>query len=162
MAGSVALYFRAISPVSGAYDRIHDAVAVQVVRGFTLVPNNSAQVAPGGSVIYTHLLVNNGNVMEGDGVGSFVAVSAANDQAGWSSALYYDANGSGVFDVGDGPLSDLSFVGGLAPGATLRVFQQVFSPAGAPLGQVNTSTITSPPATWATRPPRRRPRSQPT
>jgi uncharacterized repeat protein (TIGR01451 family) len=142
VAGAVALYFRAVSPVSGANDRIHDAVSVNVVRGFTLVPNNSAQVAPGGSVMYTHLLVNNGNVVEGDGVGSFVAVSAANDQAGWSSALYYDANGSGVFDAGDGPLSDLTFVGGLAPGQTLRVFQQVFSPAGAPLGQVNTSTIT--------------------
>ena len=141
-AGAVELYFRAISPVSGASDRIHDAVTVQVVRGFTLVPNNSAQVAPGGSVVYTHLLVNNGNVVEGDGAGSFVAVSAANDQAGWSSALYYDANGSGVFDAGDGPLSDLMLVGGLAPGAQLRVFQQVFSPAGAPLGQVNTSTLT--------------------
>jgi uncharacterized repeat protein (TIGR01451 family) len=141
-AGSVALYFRAISPVSGALDRIHDAVNVQVVRSLTLVPNNSAQVAPGGSVVYTHLLVNNGNVIEGDGAGSFTSVSAANDQAGWSSALYYDANNSGVFDAGDGPLADLQFVGGLAPGATLRVFQQVFSPAGAPLGQVNTSTIT--------------------
>ena len=47
-----------------------------------------------------------------------------------------------MFDAGDGPLSDLPFVGGLAPGAQLRVFQQVFAPAGAPLGQVNTSTIT--------------------
>ena len=141
-AGQVELYWRAVSPVSNASDRIHDAVSVNVVRNFTLVPNNSAQVAPGGSVVYTHLLVNNGNVTEGDGVGSFVAVSSANDQAGWSSTLYYDSNNSGVFDAGDGPLSDLSFVGGLAPGAQLRVFQVVFAPAGAPLGQVNTSTIT--------------------
>lgn len=141
-AGTIALYFRAISPISGALDRIHDAVSVGVVRGFTLVPNNSAQVAPGGSVVYTHLLVNNGNVTEGDGVGSFTFVNSVNDQAGWSSALYYDANNSGVFDAGDGPMADLQFVGGLAPGATLRVFQQVFAPAGAPLGQVNTSTIT--------------------
>ena len=29
-AGSVALYFRSVSPVSGALDRIHDAVSVQV------------------------------------------------------------------------------------------------------------------------------------
>jgi uncharacterized repeat protein (TIGR01451 family) len=141
-AGSVALYFRALSPISAASDRIHDAVSVNVVRGFTLVPNNSAQVAPGGSVVYTHLLVNNGNVTEGDGGGSFTALSTVNDQAGWSSTLYWDTNGSGVFDAGDMAISDLLLLGGLAPGASVRIFQQVFSPAGAPLGQVNTSTVT--------------------
>jgi uncharacterized repeat protein (TIGR01451 family) len=141
-AGSVALYFRGLSPISGAFDRIHDAVSVNVVRGFTLVPNNSAQVAPGGSVVYTHLLVNNGNVTEGDGGGSFTALSSVNNQAGWSSTLYWDTNSSGVFDAGDMAVSDLLLLGGLAPGASVRIFQQVFSPAGAPLGQVNTSTIT--------------------
>ena len=55
---------------------------VNVLRGLTLVPNNSAQVAPGGIVVYTHLLVNNGNVTEGDGVGSFVALSTRDNQAG--------------------------------------------------------------------------------
>jgi uncharacterized repeat protein (TIGR01451 family) len=141
-AGSVALYFRALSPISAAFDRIHDAVSVNVVRGFTLVPNNSAQVAPGGSVVYTHLLVNNGNVTEGDGGGSFTALSSVNNQAGWSSTLYWDTNSNGVFDAGDMAISDLLLLGGLAPGASVRIFQQVFSPAGAPLGQVNTSTIT--------------------
>jgi len=142
VAGAVSLFFRALSPISSASDAIHDAVSVNVVRGFTLVPNNSAQVAPGGSVVYTHVLVNNGNVTEGDGAGSFTSFSSANDQAGWTSALYYDTNNSGVFDAGDLPLTDLVLLGGLAPGANLRVFQQVFSPAGAPLGQVNTSTVT--------------------
>ncbi len=142
-AGAVSVYFRARSPVSNAFDRIHDAVDVNVVRSLTLVPNNTAQTAPGGTTVYTHLLINNGNVLEGDGVGSFSSVAAANDQAGWSTALYYDANGSGVFDAGDGPLLDLSVVGGLAPGASLRIFAQVFAPAGAPLGQVNTTTLTA-------------------
>ncbi len=141
-AGPVSVYFQAESPVSGALDRIHDAVDVNVVRSLTLVPNNTAQTAPGGTTVYTHLLINNGNVLEGDGVGSFSSVAAANDQAGWSTALYYDANGTGVFDAGDGPLVDLSVVGGLAPGASLRIFAQVFAPAGAPLGQVNTTTLT--------------------
>jgi uncharacterized repeat protein (TIGR01451 family) len=140
-AGPVSVYFRALSPVSGAADRIHDAVDVNVVRSLTLVPNNSAQTAPGGTTVYTHLLINSGNVVEGDGIGSHTSFTAGNDQAGWSTALYYDTNNSGVFDAGDQPLVDLVLLGGLAPGATLRVFAQVFAPAGAALGQVNTTTV---------------------
>ncbi len=142
-AADVDLYFRALSPASGALDRIHDQVRVNVVRSLTLVPNNSAQVAPGGFVVYTHMLTNAGNVAEGDGAGSFVALTSGNDQAGWSSALYWDTNGSGVFDAGDAPIADLSTVGGLAPAASVRLFVQVFAPAGAPLGQLNTTTVSA-------------------
>jgi uncharacterized repeat protein (TIGR01451 family) len=141
-AGAVSVYYQALSSVSGAGDVIHDAVDVQTVRSLQIVPNNSAQVTPGGQFVYSHLLINTGNVIEGDGIGSFTAIAQANDQAGWNAALYYDANGSGVFDAGDGPFTDLSVVGGLAPGASLRLFAQVFAPAGAPLGQVNTTTLT--------------------
>ncbi len=142
-AGDVSVFFRARSAVTNAQDIIHDAVGVNVVRSLALVPNNTAQVIPGGFVVYAHLLSNTGNVTEGNTVGSFVAVARADDQAGWSSAVYWDANGSGSFDVGDAPLNDLSVAGGLAPGASVRLFVQVFSPAGAPLGQLNTTTITA-------------------
>uniref|UniRef100_A0A832MLF5 DUF11 domain-containing protein n=1 Tax=Eiseniibacteriota bacterium TaxID=2212470 RepID=A0A832MLF5_UNCEI len=141
--GTASVYFRALSPTTGAADRIHDAVTVNPVRSLTLVPNNFAQVSPGGSVVYTHLLVNTGNVAEGDGVGSFTALTLANDQAGWSAVLYWDANSSGALDIGDVAISDLTAVGGLAPGASLRLFAQVFSPAGAALGQVNVTTVTA-------------------
>ena len=142
-ASDVEIYFRAVSPVYGDADRIHDQVRVSVVRSLTLVPNNSAQVIPGGFVVYGHLLSNTGNVAEGDGVGSFVALSRVETQAGWSSAIYWDTNASGVFDAGDAPIADLSTVGGLAPGANVRLFVQVFAPAGAPLGQVNTTTVSA-------------------
>jgi uncharacterized repeat protein (TIGR01451 family) len=142
-AGAVSLYFRSRSPVSGATDRIHDAVSVNVVRSLSLVPNNNAQVIPGGFVVYTHILSNTGNVLEGDAVGSFVGLTTGDSQAGWSSALYYDANNSGVFDAGDLGLPDLGLIGGLAPGASVRLFVQVFAPGGAPLGQINTTTVTA-------------------
>ena len=141
--GSVSIHFQALSSVSGASDVIHDAVDVQTVRSLQVVPNNSAQVIPGGTVLYSHVLINAGNVLEGDGIGSFVSVTQANDQAGWNAALYYDTNNSGVFDGGDQPLSDLVLLGGIAPGASLRIFAQVFAPAGAALGQVNTTTVTA-------------------
>jgi uncharacterized repeat protein (TIGR01451 family) len=141
--GVTSLYFRALSPTSGASDRIHDAVSVNTLRALTLVPNNSAQVSPGGTVVYSHLLVNNGNVTEGDGIGSFTDLLLGDDQAGWSSVLYWDTNGSGVLDGGDLAVSDLAVAGGLAPGTSARFFVQVFSPAGAPLGQVNVTTLTA-------------------
>ncbi len=142
-AGDVDLYFRSRSPVSAASDRIHDQVRVNVVRALTLVPNNTAQVIPGGFVVYSHTLSNNGNVTEGDGTGSLVTLTRADDQSGWNSALYWDANFSGSFDVGDLPIVNLSSFGGLAPGGSLRIFVQVFAPAGAPLGQLNTTTVSA-------------------
>jgi uncharacterized repeat protein (TIGR01451 family) len=142
-AATTALYFRSRSPVTGAQDIIHDQVVVSVVRSLTLVPTGSAQVIPGGFVVYTHTLTNTGNVLEGNGVGSLVTLTRTDTQAGWSSAIYWDTNGSGVFDAGDQPLSDLVTAGGLAPGASVRLFVQVFSPAGAPLGQLNTTTVTA-------------------
>ncbi len=141
--GDVEMYFRSLSPVSGATDVIHDQVGVSVLRDLALTPNNTAQVQPGGFVVYTHTLANNGNVLEGDGVGSSVTFANADNQVSWSSALYWDTNGSGNFDAGDLPLTTLGALGGLAPGGTLRVFVQVFAPAGAPLGTLNTTTITA-------------------
>jgi uncharacterized repeat protein (TIGR01451 family) len=141
--GNTELYFRARSPVSISADVIHDQVGVNALRSLTLTPNNTAQVLPGGFVVYTHTLANNGNVTEGDGVGSTVTFASADIQPSWSSAIYWDTNNSGSFDAGDQPLSTLASVGGLAPGATVRVFVQVFAPAGATLGTLNTTTITA-------------------
>jgi uncharacterized repeat protein (TIGR01451 family) len=141
--GTQDLYFRALSPTSGASDRKHDAVTVNATRSLNLLPNNSAQVSPGGSVAYSHLLVNNGNVVEGDGPGSFVALTAADNQVGWSSALFVDSNGSGSLDAGDASISDLSTIGGLAPGASVRLFVRVFAPAGAAIGAVDVTTVTA-------------------
>lgn len=143
-AGLQHLYFRARSPVTGANDRIHDAVSVNAVRSLSLVPNNTAQIAPGGTWTYTHLLSNTGNVIEGNGVGSVVTLASADNQAGWTSAIYVDSNNNGIFDSGvDQPLADLTTLGGLAPGATMRLFVRVFAPAGAPLGQVNLTTVSA-------------------
>lgn len=139
--GPVSLYFRARSPVTNALDGKHDAVNVNAVRALTVVPNNSAQVAPGGAVVYTHLVSNNGNVNEGNGVGSNVTLATANNQVGWNSALYHDTNNSGVLDGGDLAISDLGTLGGIAPGTTVRLFVNVFAPAGAALGSVNVTTL---------------------
>jgi uncharacterized repeat protein (TIGR01451 family) len=142
-AGPVSIYFRALSPVTGAGDLKHDAVNVNVVRSLNVIPNGAAQVSPGGAAVYTHLISNNGNVVEGDHFGSIVTLATADNQVGWSSVLYHDTNNSGVLDAGDLAIIDLGTLGGIAPSTTVRVFVNVFSPAGAALGTVNVTTVSA-------------------
>ncbi len=142
-ASTNSIYFRARSPVSLAVDYIHDAVTVNPVRTLTLVPNNSGQLTPGGATTYAHILSNTGNVLEGDGVASVVSLTMTNNAASWSSALYVDSNNNGSLDVGDAAIADLGTIGGLASGASVRLFVRVFSPAGAPLGATNLTTLTA-------------------
>lgn len=147
VAGTTQLYFRTLSPTSNASDTLHDAVIVNAVRSITLTPNGAGQTYPGGSYVYSHTLTNTGNVTEGNGVLSTATLAGANNQAGWTSALYYDANASGVLDATDPQISGaLSAAGvlpaGLAPGASITVFNKVIAPSGATPGAVDATTIT--------------------
>lgn len=145
-ASTVQLYFRTLSPSSGASDTLHDAVTVNAARSITLTPNGSAQTFPGGSYVYSHTLTNTGNVTEGNGTLSTVALSTANNQSGWTSSLHYDANGNGVLDATDPAIAgnlDSVLPAGLAPGASITIFNKVTAPSGAALGSANVTTITA-------------------
>ena len=145
--GTSDLYFRALSPASGAQDTIHDAVTVNAVRSITFTPNNTGQVFPGGSVVYSHTLTNTGNVVEGNGSASTITLPATNAQAGFTSVLYYDLNGSGTLNAGDPviPAAGLQAVlpAGLAPGQSITIFDKVIAPSGAAIGIVNATGITA-------------------
>jgi len=56
-------------------------VTVNTVHNVTLTPNGSNQIFPGGSVVYTHLLTNNGNVSEAI---TFTNPITSDTLAGWS------------------------------------------------------------------------------
>jgi uncharacterized repeat protein (TIGR01451 family) len=147
-ASSNNLYFRALSPNSGATDTIFDAVTVNATRSLTFTPNHSGQVAAGGSFVYTQTLTNNGNVVEGNGTVSTIAFTSANNQAGWTSQLYYDADGGSSLDANDpqitGNLNTVTGLGaGLAPGQSITIFVKVIAPAGATVGAVDTTTNTA-------------------
>ena len=146
-AGTTQLYFRTLSPTSNASDTLHDAVTVNAVRSVTLTPNGAGQTYPGGSYVYSHTLTNTGNVTEGNGTVSTLALSAVDSQAGWTSALYYDANTNGVLDATDPQITgNLHAAGvlpaGLAPGVAITVFNKVIAPSGATPGAVDSTTIT--------------------
>jgi uncharacterized repeat protein (TIGR01451 family) len=147
-ASSNDIYFRGLSPNSGATDTIHDAVTVNAMRAITFTPNHSGQVAPGASYVYTQTLTNNGNVVEGNGTVSSIAFTSANNQAGWTSQLYYDADGGTTLDASDpqitGNLNTVTgLAAGLAPGQSITIFVKVIAPASATLGAVDTTTNTA-------------------
>jgi uncharacterized repeat protein (TIGR01451 family) len=135
-AGAQAVYFQSKSPTSGALDQIHDQVTVNTIHNVTLTPNGSNQIFPGGSVVYTHSLTNNGNVSEPI---TFTAPITSDNQAGWSSVLYQDTNSNGVLDAGDQAVST-STTFTLTPGQSVTMFVKVTSPSGAAVGAIDTTT----------------------
>jgi uncharacterized repeat protein (TIGR01451 family) len=145
--GTNHLYFRVLSPTTTASDILHDALAVNTVRSLSLSPNNTGQITPGGSVVYSHLLQNNGNVLEGDGTVSTISLTLGQNLAGWSAVVYYDGNNNGIVDTNDAIVTDLSFTSGsaagLAPSESVRLLVKVFAPPGAPVGAINTTTLTA-------------------
>lgn len=139
--------FQALSPVTGASDTINDSVVVNVVRSLTFSTSNTGQASIGGVVYYTHVIKNTGNVTEG-GTGSTITLGAANNQAGWTSVLYYDAAGTGTYAATDPVISVISSTAGtglpttLAPGASITIFDKVTVPASSADGVIDVTTLT--------------------
>jgi trimeric autotransporter adhesin len=141
------LYFRALSPTSAAIDILHDAVTVSPLRALAFTNAGTGQTFPGGSFVHSHSLTNNGNVVEGNGSASSISIASANNQPGWTSALYYDANNNGILDATDpliiGSLNSVAgLAAGLAPGQTITIFDKVIAPSGATAGALNATTLT--------------------
>jgi len=152
-AGERDLYFRALSPTSGAVDTLHSGVLVNTIRAFSVTNNQSGQVFPGGTVVYPMTVTNNGNVTEGtvatagtpDGsTDSKVTLGLADSLVaqGWTSVLYQDVNGNNQIDSGE-PVVDLADLGGLTAGQSASLLLKVFAPAGAGLGDSDATTLTA-------------------
>ena len=145
--GATDIYFRALSPTTTASDRLHDAVIVAAIRSLAIIPNNSGQVVAGSTVVFSHTITNTGNVLEGDGQVSSVALALTNNLPGWTAVLYFDANGNGAIDPSENPITSLNFVSngaaGLAPGESIRVLVKVTAPPGTPAGSTDTVNITA-------------------
>ncbi len=136
-AGAQAVYFQAKSPTSGALDQIHDQVTVNTVHNVTLTPNGSNQIFPGGSVVYTHNLTNNGNVSEPI---TFTNPITSDNLASWTSIFYQDTNTNGTLDAADQAVTTATTFT-LAPGQSVVMFVKVTAPAGAAVGAIDTTTV---------------------
>lgn len=133
----VDLYFRVLSPTTGAGDIKHDAVAVGAVTDLVLYPDNHGQILPGGSIVYSHWLSNQGNIDK-----TTISLSTTDEHDGWTSLLYADTDGDGVLSGGD---QRLSTVPNLAAGETILIFAKVLAASDIQLGIANITTVQ---ATW--------------
>ena len=148
------VYFRTISPVTGAQDTKLDAVTVNTLRNIQMTSDNTGQVFPGGSVVYTHIVTNNGNVVEGSASGE-ITFTGVNTAPGFSTVIYIDTNNDGSLDVGDQAITATNFqtlttagavgngVSGLSPAESVRIFVKVLAPASATPGTTDAATITA-------------------
>lgn len=137
------LYFRVASPSSGAVDRKHDAVIVQTVRSVQLIPNNTGQVFPGGSVVYAHTLTNTGNVAENTGGAETISLALTDSQGVFTSVVYWDVDNSNTINAGDVVINTPADLGVLAAGTSKALLVRVSAVSGAGVGVVNTTTLTA-------------------
>ena len=144
------VFFRAKSPVTNAGDVLRDAVTVNTIRNISIQTDNVGQTFPGGSVVYEHTLSNNGNVTEGNGSASTITLAHVDNLAGdgFTSVVYYDANGNGALDATDPVIVTVLSAAtvkpaGLVPGEQVRLFVKTFAPLGATDGAVNVTTVTA-------------------
>ncbi|MDQ6953753.1 MAG: hypothetical protein Q9M15_09515 [Mariprofundaceae bacterium] len=160
IAGTTNIYFQAKSPTSNALDVKLDAIKINTFRSIKINSNNAGQIFPGGSIVYTHIITNAGNVAEGTALvangttTSKVVLTLANSlQPTWTSVIYWDKNNDGVLDPADPVVSDLfslsagtagaSTAAGLDVGESATLFVKVFAPLGAAINAIDTATITA-------------------
>ncbi len=128
------------------------------IRRLTLTSNSYGHDFPGGSVVYSHILTNEGNMTEGATSGDIVfrGLDSLSDN-GFSTVFYLDANNDGALDFGDASLTATNFqaltdfttgysgaganVAGLAPTESIRIFAKVQAPSSAMVGVTNYTTI---------------------
>lgn len=127
------IYFKAVSPSNGATDIKHDAVRFKLNPQLALSPSLSAQVNPGGSVVYEHVVTNTGNQVLDD-----ITFDVQNTNPDWQYNLYEDTDLNGFLSPAD---LLVNAAWNLSPGESADLFLKVFAPAQASLGQSNTNTV---------------------
>lgn len=159
------VYFKVTSPISNTSDTKLDAVRVNTIRSLQMTTDRTGQVFPSGTVVYEHILTNNGNVVEGDALDELL-LTGTNSLSGFSTILYIDTNNNGVLDTVGTPdqvITGLAGAGtnnfhvvtatgtsgtgtgdglaGLAIGESVRIFAKVQAPAGATPGTTDSLTV---------------------
>lgn len=130
------------SAPSNGYDVIQNAITINSNAsqgGVSLEPDLRGQIAPGGSIVYTHTLKPWGTSV----LTATDTLSIVNDRTGFTTTLYYDANNDGQLDASDPIIQNLSIVNAsiLSSKAQIRIFNKVENTAYNTVGVVNTSVI---------------------
>lgn len=150
------IVFTVTSAGTGLTDLIKDRVTVNTVRNVSFTPDRTGQIAPGGSVTYTHIITNNGNVTEGLGGNLLPFAITHTGNLGATTSIYVDLNNNGLADTNElvtgGDLTALlggvqgapgnAAIAGLQPSESATILVKVQAPTNATAGQADTSTVT--------------------
>nr|WP_298892141.1 hypothetical protein [uncultured Acinetobacter sp.] len=147
---TVPVYFRASSTsvtstdgtTNPGFDTILNQIAITSVASAAEVefmPDLSGQVAPQGTIIYSHLLLNHSDTAL-DSTHDFVMNNSNPD---FKADLYLDSNGNGQFDSADVFIDSIADLPGgvLAANSQVRLFVRVENTAANNLAQTNTTTV---------------------
>ncbi|BCU64221.1 hypothetical protein F941_02178 [Acinetobacter bouvetii DSM 14964 = CIP 107468] len=143
------------SPSTGSNDSIGFKLTIAEQRAISFTPDRQGQLAPGGSIIYSHTLSNIGNVAEAAG-GKTLNFALPTPAAGETVTVYVDADGDGVLDAEElvstatghslneilqNAKFDKNGLAGLQQGESVTVYVKVEAAATATAGQSYTSTV---------------------
>ena len=134
--GSHDFHVVAVSPVTGAKDRLTVRITVSDDAGLVLEPNGEGQVTPGSFITFAHRLTNNSNSAVDN---LSLALSDSLKNQGWQSVIYRDLDGDGALSGSD---TVINTPVSLAGNETLHLLVKVFAPANASMGIRNVTTLT--------------------
>ncbi len=132
--------------ISNAQVKASDVDVVTSIGRFcriVLEPNNSGRIAPGGSIVYSHVLTNIGNCAETITIPSDFLTNSSTE---WTAQIFLDnplAGGQsivGVLDSGDAQITTATTIT-VPPGARIVFVNRVVAPANAPNGASNLTRI---------------------
>ncbi|RZA00687.1 MAG: hypothetical protein EOO68_11015, partial [Moraxellaceae bacterium] len=149
-ASNVPVYFKVASATyvssnnssNVGFDTLLNAINItnlNSVGSVVLTPDLRGQIAPNGTIVYSHNLNNNGAAAL---TGSHT-LAVTNDQSGFSTTLYLDSNNNGMLDATDSIITASTNINStpLAAGASLRIFAKVQNTGYNGVGVVNTTLI---------------------
>lgn len=142
------IYFRVASSelpspyAHHGYDTIHNAITINSknsLAGISLDPDLRGQIAPGGTISYSHILKQWGSHV----LKASDTLTVTNDQQGFITTLHFDANDNGVLDASDVLMMDLSVIPTqtLTEKKPIRIFAKVENTSVGMVGETNTSVI---------------------
>ena len=116
-----------------ALDEISVVDGTVTGSGVLVVPDNSSVAFAGDSIAYTHTITNN------SGATRTFDLSTASFGSGFTSTIYRDSNGDGIYTEG----VDVAIIStpSLANGESTRVFVVVDVPGGASAGEVDVTQL---------------------
>ena len=137
-----ATYVSSSNTTNVGFDTLLNAININnlnSVGSVVLTPDLRGQIAPNGSIVYSHTLNNNAATA----LVSIHTLEAVNDKTGFSTTLYLDSNNDGVLDAADSIITASTNINNtpLAAGASLRIFAKVQNSGYNGVGVVNTTVI---------------------